>query len=248
MVRGISDYNMLEEGDRVLCAISGGKDSTVMFLKLLDIREKAKFNFTIHGLMLDQKQPWFNPRAYLKWINKRGLEVSILEENIYPVALQKTKPGKSLCRICSRLRRGALYSYAASNGYNKIALGHHRDDLNETVLLNMFFSGHIASMPPKLISEDGRNIVIRPMCYIEEKKIIEYAKSLGIPAMTCQPCEARGSMQRMKIKILLEKLEKENPGVGASILESLKNIKPSQLMDKALWSFEKKGSKEPGSL
>lgn len=238
MVRAISDYHMLEEGDRVLCAVSGGKDSTVMFLKLLELQKKAKVNFTVHGLMIDQEQPWFNPGPYLSWLQNNGLSLSIHKEEVYPIALKKTRPGKSLCRICSRLRRGILYTYAYENGYNKIALGHHRDDLNETILLNMFFSGHIASMPPKLFSEDGRNIVIRPMCYLEEKKLSAYANELGIPVMTCEPCESHGSMQRKKMKELLLTLEEKHPGLGASLLESMKNIKASQLLDKNFWNFE----------
>ncbi|MBU0993258.1 MAG: tRNA 2-thiocytidine(32) synthetase TtcA [Proteobacteria bacterium] len=237
MVRAMSDFHMIEEGDRVLAAVSGGKDSATMLIHLEEIRKRAKFRFTVDALLVNQKQPWFDAEQYLAWMTGRGFFIKMIEDDVFNVALQKTRPGKSLCRICSRLRRGVLYTYARKNGYTKIALGHHRDDLNETLLMNMFFSGRIAAMPPKLVSNDGHNVVIRPMCYVEEEKIIAYKEAAGIPVMTCDPCESQDKAQRQKMKTLLKGLESTYPGLEAILLKSMKNIKPSRLLDKDLFDF-----------
>ena len=164
VVSAISDYDMLEEGDRVMVAVSGGKDSSILLLMLNEIQKRAKFSFTVDAVILDQKQPGFDCHKFAEWLGERGLGLKIIEEDTYSIVTDKVEEGKTFCGLCSRLRRGILYNYAHANGYNKIALGHHRDDLLETVLMNMFFNGRISSMPPKLKSDDGRNTVIRPSC------------------------------------------------------------------------------------
>jgi tRNA 2-thiocytidine biosynthesis protein TtcA len=237
MVSAISDYHMLEDGDRLLVAVSGGKDSTIMLLMLYEILRRAKIDFSISAVMLDQKQPGFAPDVYRRWLKDREIEFTILEQDTHSIVIKKTKPGKSYCRICARLRRGSLYSYAHTNRYTKIALGHHRDDLNETLLLNMFFTGTIAGMPPKLISEDSRNVVIRPLCYVSEQSLISYAKQLDIPTLPCNLCESQENTRRSQMKELLQTLENKYPDIGGNILKSQTNIRPSQLMDKNLWDF-----------
>ena len=238
MAAAISDYHMIEGGDKVLAAVSGGKDSTIMLLMLHEIRRRAKVDFSIDAIMLDQKQPGFDPENYMNWIKEKGIELTVLEQDTHSIVIKKTKPGKSLCRICSRLRRGLLYSYAHENGYTKIALGHHRNDLNETVLLNMFFCGSIASMPPKLISDDGRNTVIRPLCYVSEDSLISYSKELNFPVIPCTLCESQGNTLRSRMKELLGSLEDKYPDIGGNLLSSQKNVRPSKLMDPDLWDFK----------
>jgi tRNA 2-thiocytidine biosynthesis protein TtcA len=237
MVRAMSDYQMIEEGDRVLAAVSGGKDSTAMLIHMKEIERRANVSFTVDALLIDQKQPWFDPDPYISWMTARGFTVKIIEDPIFDVALKKTRPGKSLCRLCSRLRRGALYTYAEKNGYSKIALGHHRDDINETLLLNLFFAGRLAAMPPKLFSDNGKHVVIRPMCYVEENGIISFKNALGIPVVTCDSCSAREKGKREEMKILLKNLENQYPGLQATLFKSLQQVRTSQLMDRELFDF-----------
>jgi len=237
MVEAISEYDMLADGDRVLVAVSGGKDSSVMLKLLLDIREKAPFNFDICPVIVDQKQPGFDAGAFRDWVSSLGLDLQMIEEDTYSIVVEKTAEGKAYCSLCSRLRRGILYNYAEKHGFNKIALGHHRDDLNETILLNMFYSGKISSMPPKLTSDDGRNIVIRPMCYVPEKWIIGYIQELRAPIIPCKLCGSQDGLKRNKVKALLQQLEMEQADIGSSLLTSQRNVRPSQLLDKSLWTF-----------
>lgn len=237
MVRAMSDFRMIEAGDRVLVAVSGGKDSSTLLIHLQEIERRAKFSFTVDALLINQKQPWFDPAPYISWMTERGFVVKIIEDPIFDVAVKKTMPGKSLCRICSRLRRGALYTYAEKNGYTKIALGHHRDDVNETLLLNLFFAGRMAAMPPKLFSDNGKHVVIRPMCYVAESKIIAYKNALGIPVLTCDSCSAKETGKREEMKALLQELEARYPGLSARLFKSMTHIRPSQLMDPDLYDF-----------
>lgn len=238
MVSAINDYALIQENDRILVAVSGGKDSTILVLLLEEIRKRAAFSFEIKAVTLDQKQPGFAPETYISWLAKRGITLEIIEEDTYSIVKEKVDTAKTYCGLCSRLRRGILYNYAHAHGFNKIALGHHRDDLNETALLNLFYSGSLASMPPKLLSDDRRNIVIRPLAYVAEKLLCEYAESLDIPVIPCNLCGSQEKLKRKKIKSLLADLEQENPRIGASILAALGNIKPSQLLDRQLQNFD----------
>lgn len=235
MVGALAQYTMIEEGDRVMVGISGGKDSAILLLLLEEIRRRAPMSFTLHPVMLDQKQPGFAPEKFLNWFAERNLPITLIGEDTYSIVKEKVEPGKTYCGLCSRLRRGVLYNYAHANGYNKIALGHHRDDLNQTVLMNLFFVGRMASMPPKLLSDDERNTVIRPLCHVAESLLVEAATALDIPVIPCNLCGSQENMQRKKMKNLLRQLEQDIPNVGASLLTAQQNVRPSQLADISLW-------------
>ena len=227
----LSDYQMIAENDHILCAVSGGKDSTILALMLDQIRRKSKISFSFDAVILDQKQPGFQIDQYASWLASKGIKLHVIEEDTYSIVTEKVPEKKTFCGLCSRLRRGILYNYAHAHGYTKIALGHHRDDLNETVLMNMLLNGRIASMPPKLRSDDKRNIVIRPLSYVSEKVLSQYAKELEIPVIPCNLCGSQENLMRKKVKNLIKDLEVMNPSVGASLLAAQKNIRPSQLAD-----------------
>jgi tRNA 2-thiocytidine biosynthesis protein TtcA len=237
MVGTIAEYDLLEAGDRVLAAVSGGKDSTIMLLMLEEIRRRAPFDFEVEAVMLDQKQPGFDVREYRDYLDSLGFALRVIEQDTYSVVVRSTKPGKSYCGLCSRLRRGALYSFAHANGFSKIALGHHREDLNETLLLNLFFAGAIASMPPRLESNDGRNTVIRPLAEVAESELIAYASELRIPVIPCNLCGSQETRRRAEMKALLAELESRYPGLRGSMLTAQRNVRPSQLMSRELSSF-----------
>jgi len=231
MVGTIAEYNLLEQGDRVMVAVSGGKDSTIMLLQLEQIRRRAPFDFEIEPIMLDQKQPGFDAQRYSKWLLDQGFKLRIIEQDTYSVVVSQTAPGKSYCGLCSRLRRGALYSLAHAEGFTKIALGHHREDLNETLLLNLFFSGVLGSMPARLESDDGRNTVIRPMAEVGEADLTRYASALEIPVIPCNLCGSQETARRAEMKALIGELESRYPGLRGSMLTAQKNLRPTQLMD-----------------
>lgn len=234
----ISEYKLIRPGDRIMVAVSGGKDSAVM-LGLLDaIRRKAPFPFTLHPVLLDQKQPGFSVETFRNWVRTLSYELDVVEEDTYSIVIDKTEEGKSYCGLCSRLRRGVLYNYAVEKGYHKIALGHHRDDLNSTLLMNIFFNGRIASMPPKLRSDDGRNVVIRPMIYAQECDIAALATEWKIPLIPCNLCGSQDNLQRKRVKALLKDLEDEHPFMGQSLIKAQQNIRASQLLDPTRWSFD----------
>jgi tRNA 2-thiocytidine biosynthesis protein TtcA len=237
MVQGINDFDMLHDGDRVMVCVSGGKDSTLLLYLLNQIRIKSKIDFTVDGLMLDQKQPGFDASAYCEWIAKQGLNLKIIGRDTYSIVKEKVPEGKTFCSLCSRLRRGILYEYAYKNGYTKMALGHHRDDLNQTLMLNLFFAGKLSGMPPKLLSDDKRNVLIRPLSYVPEKLLIELQHEMGFPVIPCNLCGSQDGMQRQKMKEMLNNLEKEIPNLGATMLNAQKNVRTSQLSDKDLWDF-----------
>ncbi|MFW7378834.1 MAG: tRNA 2-thiocytidine(32) synthetase TtcA [Oligoflexus sp.] len=239
MVAAIADYQMLSHDDRVLVAVSGGKDSAILLLLLNEVRSRAPFPFTIVPVMLDQKQPGFDAERFSAWIKeKTEMDLLILEEDTYSIVKDKVAAGKSFCGLCSRLRRGVLYNYAHEQGFTKIALGHHRDDLNETLLLNLWFNGSIASMPPKLLSDDGRNMVIRPLAYVAEASLEEAASQLELPVIPCNLCGSQENLQRARIKRMLKDMSADFPAMGASMLKAQQNVRKSQLADKNLWSFD----------
>lgn len=237
MVQAISDYSMLSDGDRIMVCVSGGKDSTVLLYMLNEIRKKSKINFNVDGVMLDQKQPGFDAGKYCEWVAKQGLNLKIISEDTYSIVKEKIPEGKTYCSLCSRLRRGVLYNYAFDNGYTKMALGHHRDDLNQTLIMNLFFAGKVAGMPPKLLSDDKRNVVIRPLSYVPEDFIIEFQKEIAMPVIPCNLCGSQDGLQRQKVKELLRNLESENPNLANTLLNAQKNIRISQMLDKSLWDF-----------
>jgi tRNA 2-thiocytidine biosynthesis protein TtcA len=239
ITRGIIDYSMIAPGDKILVAVSGGKDSSILAILLHEIRRIAPFDFSVDALMIDQKQPGFNPADYVRFMADNGIELTVLSEDTYSIVKDKVPDGKSYCSLCSRFRRGILYTYAKNNGYDKIALGHHRDDLIETLLLNLFYAGRIAAMPPKLRSNDGNNILIRPMSYVAERDIIDLSLEWKIPVIPCGLCGSQDGLKRDHMRDLIDELEKNTPDVRASMLHALSTIRPSQLMDKKLWDFDK---------
>lgn len=238
MVEAISQYNMIEDGDRVLAAVSGGKDSSIMLALLEEIRKKAPIQFTLEAVILDQKQPGFNAEAFSDWVKQLGVNLKILEQDTYSIVVEKVPEDKTYCSLCSRLRRGILYNYAHEKGFTKLALGHHRDDLLETTLLNLFYSGKLASMPPKLKSDDGRNTLIRPLSFVPESELLQLSEQWKFPIIPCKLCGSQEGLKRGKMKQLIQTLEAENPQVGANFLHALQNVRPSQLLDSSLWNFE----------
>jgi len=238
ITRALCDYNMLNEGDRVLVAVSGGKDSVILAFMLREIQRRAPFSFTITPVLIDQGQPDFDTAEFERFMHENGLPLTIVREKTYTLVREKIPEGDALCPLCARLRRGILYTYADKNGFSKIALGHHRDDLIETLLMNIFYEGRIASMPPKLRSDDSRNIVIRPMAYAAESDLIALAHEWRIPVVSCGSCASGQGPMREGMRELVDRLEKESPGVRSSLLSALSNIRLSQMLDRRLWDFD----------
>ena len=234
----IADFNMIEDGDLVMVCLSGGKDSYTLLDILLNLKKHAPIKFDIVAVNLDQKQPGFPKEVLPEYLAKIGVEYQIIEQDTYSIVTRKIKQGKTYCGLCSRLRRGILYSYAESIGAAKIALGHHRDDIVETLFLNMFYGGKLKAMPPKLLSDDKRNIVIRPLAYSKESEISLYAELMNFPIIPCNLCGSQDNLQRQAIKSMLKEWEKENPGRVGSIFRSIANISPSQLADTQHFPFK----------
>ena len=228
--QAIADYNMIEEGDRIMVCLSGGKDSYTMLDILLNLQGTAPIKFDLVAVNLDQKQPGFPEHILPEYLESIGVPYHIIEEDTYSIVKRVIPEGKTTCGLCSRLRRGNLYSYAEQHGYTKIALGHHRDDIIETVFLNMFHGGTLKAMPPKLKSDNGKHIVIRPMAYCSEKEIITYSKIKDFPIIPCNLCGSQDHLQRVAIKSMLTEWSKI-PGRIESIFRSLQNVKPSHLLD-----------------
>jgi tRNA 2-thiocytidine biosynthesis protein TtcA len=235
--RAIADYNMIQDGDLVMVCLSGGKDSYVMLDVLLNLQKHAPVNFGIKAVNLDQKQPGFPEHVLPEYLQSIGVDYKILEVDTYSIVMDKTEPGKTYCGLCSRLRRGNLYSYAEEIGATKIALGHHRNDIMETLFLNMFFGGKLKSMPPKLISDDHKNIVIRPLAYCKEKEIEAFAAMKEFPIIPCNLCGTQDNMQRQEIKAMLNDWDKRFPGRLDVMFKSLTNVAPSHLLDTDLHDF-----------
>lgn len=236
--KAIADYNMIETGDRVLVCLSGGKDSFTM-LELLDhLRKKTNNKFEILSFTLDQSQPGWQDEKLKAWLENKNIPYKILTKDTYSIVKSKIPEHKTFCSLCSRLRRGIIYNYAKEHGFNKIALGHHRDDLIETLLMSILYNGEIKSMPPKLLTNDKKHIVIRPLAYCQEKDIIEYNKLRNYPIIPCNLCGTQENLTREKTKELIKQLAASNPKIPSNILNALGNIKPSQLMDHNLWDFK----------
>ena len=233
----IVDFNMIDEGDRVMVCLSGGKDSYTMLDMLLSLQKKAPVKFSLRAVNLDQKQPNFPQHILPQYLQSLGVEYDVIERDTYSVVKRVIPEGKTTCGLCSRLRRGTLYGYAEEHGFNRIALGHHRDDIIETLFLNMFHGGSLQAMPPKLRSNDGKNVVIRPLSYCKEKDIEKYAQQKQFPIIPCDLCGAQPNLQRQNIKQMLREWDKTNPGRVESIFTALTNVKPSQLADRDLFDF-----------
>ena len=236
--RAIADFNMIEDGDLVMVCLSGGKDSYVMLDILLNLQKHAPINFSIHAVNLDQKQPGFPEHVLPEYLESIQVDYHIIEQDTYSVVLEKTAEGKSFCGLCSRLRRGNLYSYAEKIGATKIALGHHRNDLMETLFLNMFFGGKLKAMPPKLLSDDKKHIVIRPLAYCKESEIAEFAQYKEFPIIPCTLCGNQENLQRQEIKKMLNGWEKQFPGRLEVLFKSITNVAPSHLADTRLFDFK----------
>jgi tRNA 2-thiocytidine biosynthesis protein TtcA len=235
--KAIADYAMIAEGDHVMVCLSGGKDSYTMLDILLSLQRSAPVSFEITAVNLDQKQPGFPVQVLPKYLTDLGVRFRIIEQNTYSVVKRVIPEGKTMCGLCSRLRRGALYRFAAENGMTKIALGHHRDDIIETLFLNMFFGGKLKAMPPKLLSEDRRHIVIRPLAYVAESEILRYAAAREFPIIPCTLCGSQDNMQRVAVKNMLREWETTFPGRIEAIFSSICNVAGSQLADPKLFDF-----------
>ncbi len=236
--RAIADFNMIEAGDLVMVCLSGGKDSYTLLDILRNLQIHAPINFRIVAVNLDQKQPGFPAHVLPEYLQNEGVDYHILEQDTYSVVKEKTPEGKTFCGLCSRLRRGSLYTYAKKIGATKIALGHHREDIIETLFLNMFFGGKLKAMPPKLLSDDGQNVLIRPLAYCKEKEIARYAELREFPIIPCNLCGTQENMQRQAIKMMLQEWDRNYPGRIETIFRSISNVTLSHLADINLYPFK----------
>jgi len=236
--KAIADFNMIQHGDRVMVCLSGGKDSFTMLRILSMLQKRAKVKFELFAFTLDQAQPGWDDSGLRAWLDKYQIPHEIMREDTYSIVIDKVPAGKTYCSLCSRLRRGIIYTYAEDQGYNKVALGHHRDDLITSLLMSILYNGEVRSMPPKLLSDNKKHMVIRPLAYCQETDIIEFANEMQFPIIPCNLCGSQENLMRKKTKALIDQLALENPKVPSNILHALTAVKPSQLMDKSLWDFK----------
>jgi len=235
--KAIEDYRMIEAGDRVMVCVSGGKDSHTLLDLLLSLQRSAPLRFDLIAVNLDQKQPGFPREVLPRHFESLGVPYHIIEQDTYRVVKRVVPEGRTMCALCSRLRRGALYRFASEHGITKIALGHHRDDIVETLFLNMFYGGRLKAMAPKLRSDDGRHVVIRPLAYVAERDIARYTRGMGFPLIPCSLCGSQPNLQRQAIKHMLAGWEREHPGRVESILSALRHVEPQTLADTRLVDF-----------
>ena len=240
--KAIQDFNMIEAGDKVMVCLSGGKDSYTLLDVLLKLKESAPVEFELLAVNLDQKQPDFPADVLPKYLTDLGVPFHILEQDTYSVVKRVVPEGKTMCGLCSRLRRGALYAFAAEHGITKIALGHHRGDILETFFLNLFYGGKLRAMPPKLLSDDSKHVVIRPLAYVEEKDIVKYAAMREFPLIPCNLCGSQEHLQRKAVKAMLQEWERKFPGRTQTIFSALSNVVPEHLLDPQQFDFATLGA------
>lgn len=246
--QAIADYGMIEAGDKVMVCLSGGKDSYTMLDILLQLQKKAPVDFELVAVNLDQKQPDFPAQVLPDYLESIGATYRVLEQDTYSVVSRVVPEGKTMCSLCSRLRRGALYSYAEQQGFTKIALGHHRDDMVATFFLNLFFHAKLSGMPPKLLSDDGRHVVIRPLAYVREADIADYAQARQFPIIPCNLCGSQENLQRKQVQKMMAQWEQDAPGRIDQIARALADVRPSQLADPKLFDFLSLGRREDTAL
>ncbi len=246
--QAIADYGMIEAGDKVMVCLSGGKDSYTLLDILLQLQKKAPVPFELIAVNLDQKQPGFPEHVLPEYLTSIGVPFHIIEQDTYSVVSRVIPEGKTMCSLCSRMRRGSLYSWAEANGITKIALGHHRDDMVATFFMNLFHHSKISGMPPKLRSDDGKHVVIRPLAYVRESDIIEYAEAKQFPIIPCNLCGSQENLQRKQVGLMMKQWEKEHPGRIEQISRAMADIRPSQMADRNLFDFMALGRRDDAPL
>jgi tRNA 2-thiocytidine biosynthesis protein TtcA len=242
--QAIADFGMIEAGDKVMVCLSGGKDSYTLLDILLQLQRKAPVSFELVAVNLDQKQPGFPEHVLPAYLHSLGVPFHIIEQDTYSVVSRVIPEGRTMCSLCSRMRRGALYAYAEAHGFTKIALGHHRDDLVATFFLNLFHHAKLSGMPPKLLSDDAKHVVIRPLAYVREADIVEYADARGFPIIPCNLCGSQENLQRRQVGLMMKEWERDSPGRIETIARALGDIRPSQLSDPKLFDFLGLGHRE----